>query len=174
MHLKSRCLSQDYKPSQVPPPSKTSPSALFLPPHWAPATPIVPLLLKHAKVVPTARPLNSAWISLPQNLIELVIQAGVLCAGGKSLLNRPAMLFSRRAAARAGSGAASLRLPPFPPRSQEKQEDLEGTCQWCLPVFSEKQKLPQDTPFTATTLAPPRHLLSPSWPELCTWLPLEW
>lgn len=121
-----------------PSPSKTSPSALFLLPHWAPAT-YVPLL-KHAKVVPIVRPLNPAWISLPQNLIELVIQAGVLCAGGKSLLNRPAMLFSRR--------AASLRLPPFPPWSQEEQEDLEGTCQWYLPVFSEKQKLPQDTPFT--------------------------
>lgn len=141
MHLKSRCLSQDYKASQVPPPSRTSPCALFLPPHWAPASPIVPLLLKHAKVVTTVRPLNSAWISLSQNLIELVIQAGVLCTGGKSLLNGPAMLFSRR--------AASLWLPPFLPLSQEKQEDLEGTCQWYLPVFSEKQKLPQDTPFTA-------------------------
>ena len=152
MHLKSRCLSQDYKASQVPPPSKTSPSALYLPPHWAPASPIVPLL-KHAKVVTTVRPLNSAWISLSQNLVEQVIQAGVLCAGGKSLLNRPAMLFSRR--------AASLRFPPFPPQSQEKQEDLEGTCQWYLPVFSEKQKLPQDTPFTA-------HHPRPALPPLIT------
>lgn len=102
---------------------------------------VVPLLLEHAKVVPTVRPLTSAWISLPQNLIELVMQAGVLCAGGKSLLNRQATLCSRRAAARAGPGAAPLRLPP---RSQEKQEDLKGTCWWYLPVFSEKQKLPQD------------------------------
>ena len=113
------------------------PSAPLLP-HWAPATPIVPLLLEHTKVVPTVRPWTSAWISLPQNLIELPMQAGVLCAGGKSLLNRQATLSSWRAAARAGSGATPLRLPP---RSQEKQEDLEGTCWWYLPVFSEKLPL---------------------------------
>lgn len=79
MHLKSRCVSQDYKASQVPPPSNTSP--LCSPP---PAS-----LGSNTKVVPTVRPLTSAWISLPQNLIELAMQAGVLCAGGKSLLNRP-------------------------------------------------------------------------------------
>lgn len=128
MHLKSRCVSQDYKASQVPPPSNTSP--VCSPP---PAS-----LGSNTKAVPTVRPLTSAWISLPQNLIELAMQAGVLCAGGKSLLNRQATLSSWRAAARAGSGATPLRLPS---RSQEKQEDLEGTCRWYLPGFSEKLPL---------------------------------
>lgn len=114
MHLKSDAFPRTTKLHSPPPSLTRLPSAPLLLPHWAPATP---------GAVHTIRPLTSAWISLPQNLIELAMQAGVLVLEEESA--KQATLSSLEAAARAGSGATPLRLPP---RSQEKQEDLEGTC----------------------------------------------
>lgn len=149
--LKVRMAFQGLQSFTSPSTSRSS-AALFLPPHGAPATPVFSLLPDHAKVVPTLGPSNSAWISLPQNLTELMVQVRMLCAGSKKkTLLSEAVLSSRGRPAGGGywrcfRGRLSA-VPSLPHGQRRRRRTRKGLCQWYLSVFSGKQKLPQDTHF---------------------------